>query len=93
MSALLSVLLTALLVGLIAFVAAQLLTARQSLLGYVGAGTLGMGIGLWAFSRFSFDDPLTLRMTDPAVTLPVLATLLGSLIVLFVSSRVGRKRA
>jgi uncharacterized membrane protein YeaQ/YmgE (transglycosylase-associated protein family) len=92
MDLLLSVLLTALIVGLLAFVVALLLRTRQGALGYVGAGWLGMGIGAWIFSLFKLTDPLTIRMSDPPVSVPVLATLVGSLIVLLVFSRLPRVR-
>jgi hypothetical protein len=93
MNELLGVLLTALLVGLIAFVAALLLRARQSALGYVGAGFLGMGIGAWLFSLVDLTDPLVLRLNDFGVVVPVLATFVGSLLVLLVVRLVrGRGR-
>ena len=88
----LSILLTALIVGLLAFVVALVLKTRQGALGYVGAGYLGMGVGAWLFSLAKFTDPATIRIDDPPVAVPVLATLLGSLIVLFLFSRLVRAR-
>jgi hypothetical protein len=93
MNALLTVLLTALLIGLIAFVAALLLRTRQSALGYVGGGFLGMGIGVWLFGLLSFTDPATITITSPPVVVPVLATFVGSLIVMLIVRLVrGRGR-
>ena len=91
MTLLLATLLTALIVGLLAFVVALVLRARQSLLGYVGAGYLGMGIGGGLFSLLNVTDPLTIRITDPPVSVPVLATLVGALIVVFLFSRLVRR--
>jgi uncharacterized membrane protein YeaQ/YmgE (transglycosylase-associated protein family) len=90
MDLLLHTLIAALLFGVIAFVAALLLRTRQSVLGYVGAGFIGHGLGLWLFSLLKFADPLTLPASAGAVA--VLATFVGSLIVLLIFRLVARRR-
>jgi uncharacterized membrane protein YeaQ/YmgE (transglycosylase-associated protein family) len=90
MDLLLHTLIAALLFGVLAFVAALLLRTRQSVLGYVGAGFIGNGLGLWLFGLAKFPDPLTLPASAGGVA--VLATFLGALIVLLLFRLAGRAR-
>jgi len=84
MDALGNLLLHALIVGVIAFVAALLLRTRQGVLAYVGAGFLGEGIGLWLFGLVHVKEPLAVS------SVPVLATFVGALLVFLVIRLVHR---
>jgi uncharacterized membrane protein YeaQ/YmgE (transglycosylase-associated protein family) len=90
MDPLLALLVTALIVGLLAFVAALLLRSRQGVLGYVGAGYLGMGLGAWLFGLADFPDPAVVTLAGASI--PVLATFVGALIVLLLFRLAGRAR-
>jgi uncharacterized membrane protein YeaQ/YmgE (transglycosylase-associated protein family) len=89
LEALLGVLLTAALCALLAFLAALLLRTRQSILGYIGAGLLGQGIGMWiAAALHTTDWPYTLILGAASVHL--LWVFVGALIVLLVFRLVPR---
>jgi hypothetical protein len=90
--ALLAVLLTAAICGLVAFLAALLLRTRTSVLGYVGAGLLGKGIGEWLGAALkAMDWPFSISLGGAVVH--VLWTFVGALIVLLVAKLVaGRGR-
>jgi len=86
---LLGVLLTAAICGLLAYLAALLLKTRQGLLGYVGAGLLGMGIGMWFAGVIDATSwPYTLIIGSASVHL--LWTFAGALLVLFLFRWVPR---
>jgi uncharacterized membrane protein YeaQ/YmgE (transglycosylase-associated protein family) len=86
----LALLVTALLAGVLAFVAALLLRTRESALGYVGAGILGAGLGGWLFSLFGIADPLVVSVAG--ATFAVLATILGAFLVLLIVRLLRRVR-
>jgi uncharacterized membrane protein YeaQ/YmgE (transglycosylase-associated protein family) len=80
---LLGVLLTAAICALLAFLAALLLKTRLSILGYVGAGLLGQGIGMWIASAARGTTwPYTLAIGASSVHL--LWVFVGALLVLLV---------
>ena len=84
MDALVSLLIDALLIGVIAFLAALILRMRQGVLAYVGAGFLGRGIGSWLFEMLHVKDPLVVH------GVPVLATLVGAVLVFLIVKLIGR---
>lgn len=87
--ALLGVLLTAAICGLLAYLAALLLKTRTSVLGYIGAGLLGQGIGMWLAGAVKGTDwPYTLTISSSSVHL--LWVFVGALIVLLVVRLVSR---
>jgi uncharacterized membrane protein YeaQ/YmgE (transglycosylase-associated protein family) len=90
MDPLLALIVTALLVGVLAFVAALLVRTRQGVLGYVGAGFLGMGLGAWLFALVKVSDPLTVSVAGASV--PILATFVGALLILLLFRLAPRVR-
>lgn len=80
---LIGVLLTAAICGLLAFLAALVLKTRASILGYVGAGLLGRGIGMWLAGLVRGTEwPYALNVSTASVHL--LWTFVGALLVLLV---------
>jgi uncharacterized membrane protein YeaQ/YmgE (transglycosylase-associated protein family) len=90
MDPLVVLLVTALLVGALAFAAALLVRTRQGILGYVGAGFLGAGLGAWLFGLAKVRDPLTVTLAGASIA--ILATFVGALLVLLVFRLARRVR-
>lgn len=87
---LVGVLVNAALCALLAFLAALLLRTRQSILGYIGAGLLGQGIGMWiAVAVRGTGWPYTLKLGAAMVHL--LWVFVGALLVLLVVKLLQRR--
>ncbi len=87
--ALVGLLLTVAICGLLAFLAALLLRTKQSVLGYVGAGLFGHLLGMWiAGAVHGTAWPYTLSISTASVHL--LWTFVGALLILLVFRFVPR---
>jgi uncharacterized membrane protein YeaQ/YmgE (transglycosylase-associated protein family) len=91
MDALLDLLVTAAVVGVLGFVASLLVRLRQGFFGSIGAGFLGLGVGTWLAGVLKIaKDPVSLTVGGASV--PVLYAFVGALIVLLLARLVLRAR-
>ena len=88
---LLAILLTAAICAGIAFLIGLVLKTRQSVLGYVGAGLLGNGIGVWIAAALGAGHWPGL-LTFSGASVHVLWAAVGILLVLLVVRLVSHRR-